>query len=198
MGRAKAFEVDDALHGAMNVFWSNGYKATSLSDLTDAMGISKSSLYETFGSKHDLFLATIVHYVRTVTSQISGAAHINAPAIKVIRALFDRAVQRMTEPTSRRGCYLNNCAVEVSVRDSDAADRVKDGLAMMEDAFHTLVIRAQREGSVPASQNARALARFLVSSLNGILVMGKAHADTDKLYDVVDITMSAISQEGLK
>ena len=193
MGRAKAFDVDDALHGAMNVFWSNGYKATSLSNLTDAMGISKSSLYETFGSKHDLFLSTIEYYVRTVTSQISGTAHINAPAIKVIRALFDRAVQRMAEPTSRRGCYLNNCAVEVSVRDEDAAERVKNGLTLMEDAFHTLIVRAQREGTVLRTHDARALSRFLVSSLNGILVMGKAHADTEKLYDVVDITMSAIS-----
>lgn len=122
MARPKEFDVEEALGSAMNVFWSNGYKATSLGDLTGAMGISKSSMYETFGSKHDLFLATIEHYTRTVTTQISGAAHIDAPAVKVIRALFHRAVQRMAEPNSRRGCYLNNCAVEVSVRDSEAGD----------------------------------------------------------------------------
>lgn len=193
MARPKAFDVDDALASAMNVFWSNGYKATSLGDLTDAMGISKSSMYETFGSKHDLFLSTIDHYIRTVTRQISGAAHIDAPARKVIRALFDRAVQRMAEPNSRRGCYLNNCAVEVSVRDGDAGARVQRGLEMMEEAFRALVIRGQREGTVSPSHDPKALARFLVSSLNGILVMGKAQTDTDKLYDVVDITMNALT-----
>ncbi len=193
MGRAKAFDVDDALHDAMNVFWSNGYKATSLSDLTAAMSISKSSLYETFGSKHDLFLSTIDYYIRTVTSQISGAAHINAPAMKIIRALFSRAVQRMNEPISRRGCYLNNCAVEVSVRDSEAAERVVRGLELMEEAFYSLVVRGQREGTIAANQNARSMARFLVSSLNGILVMGKAQTDTEKLYDVVDITLEGLT-----
>lgn len=193
MARPKAYDVDQALASAMNVFWSKGYKATSLGDLTSAMGISKSSMYETFGSKHDLFLSTIEHYIRTVTSQISGAAHINAPARKVIRALFDRAVQRMAEPNSRRGCYLNNCAVEVSVRDADAGARVERGLEIMEDAFRTLVIRGQREGTVSTANDANAMARFLVSSLNGILVMGKANADTDRLYDVVDITMNALT-----
>jgi len=193
MARPKEFDVDEALASAMNVFWSSGYKATSLSDLVSAMGISKSSLYETFGSKHDLFLATIEHYIRTVTSQISGAAHINAPARKVIRALFDRAVQRMAEPTSRRGCYLNNCAVEVSVRDEDAGARVAHGLNLMEEAFHSLVERGQREGSISTAHDAKSLSRFLVSSLNGILVMGKAQTDTDKLYDVVDVTMNALT-----
>ncbi|WNJ98342.1 TetR/AcrR family transcriptional regulator [Thalassospiraceae bacterium LMO-JJ14] len=192
MARPKEFEVDEALGRAMDVFWSYGYKATSLGDLTSAMGISKSSLYETFGSKHDLFLATIEHYIRTVTSQISGATHINAPARKVIRALFDRAVQRMAEPTSRRGCYLNNCAVEVSVRDEQAGVRVEQGLAIMEEAFHTLVVRGQREGTISPSHDTKSMARFLVSSLNGILVMGKAHTDTEKLYDVVDITINAL------
>ncbi len=193
MARPKEFDVDHALREAMNVFWSNGYKATSLGDLTRAMRISKSSMYETFGSKHDLFLATIEHYIRTQTTQISGAAHIDAPAVKVIRALFHRAVQRMAEPNSRRGCYLNNCAVEVSVRDGEAGERVEKGLDMMEEAFFELVARGQREGEIAERHDPRSMARFLVSSLNGILVMGKAHADTDRLNDVVDITMKALA-----
>lgn len=193
MARPKEFDVDQALASAMNVFWSNGYKATSLGDLTGAMGISKSSMYETFGSKHDLFLSTIEHYIRTVTTQISGAAHIDAPAVKVIKALFHRAVQRMAEPNSRRGCYLNNCAVEVSVRDTAAGERVEKGLDMMEEAFFELVQRGQREGDISTRHDPRSMARFLVSSLNGILVMGKAHASTDKLNDVVDITVNALA-----
>lgn len=192
MARQKSFDVEQALDTAMNVFWSNGYSATSLGDLTGAMTLSKSSFYETFGSKHALFLATIDRYVRTVTSQISGAAHMDAPARKIIRALFDRAVQRMTTPESRRGCYLNNCAVEVSIHDPAAAAQVSAGLAMMEEAFQKLVERGQREGSIGTRHDARALARFLTSGLNGILVMGKAHPDQAVLYDVADVTLSAL------
>ena len=82
MGRPKEFDVEEALSSAMNVFWSQGFKAASLSDLTTSMKISKSSFYETFGSKHDLFLSTIDYYIRTATAQVSGAAHVDAPAHK--------------------------------------------------------------------------------------------------------------------
>lgn len=192
MARPKAFEIDDALASAMNVFWTQGYNASSLSDLTKAMGLSKSSFYETFGSKHDLFLKTIDHYVQTITSQIAGAAHIEAPARKVIRALFDRAVQRMLDPQSQRGCYLNNCAVEVSIRDNEAGERVLDGLGVMENAFQALVMRGQQDGTIGSKHDPEAMARFLVTALNGILVMGKAQVSPENLKDVVDVTMSAL------
>lgn len=192
MARPKAFDTDMAVDQAMQVFWTQGYKATSLTDLISAMGISKSSFYETFGSKHDLFLATVDRYAQTITSQIGSAANMDAPAKKIIRALFDRAVQRMVDQESRRGCYLNNCAVEVSVFDGDAAQRVSGGLEIMEDAFFELVKRGQREGTVGVRHDARAMARFLTASLNGILVIGKANQDEEALYDIVDVALAAL------
>lgn len=192
MARLKEFDVDQALDQAMHVFWSQGYTVTSLSDLTSAMDISKSSFYATFGSKHDLFISTIERYVASVTSQIVDAAKMDAPARKIIRALFDRAVERMLKPESRRGCYLNNCAIEVSRTDVDAADAVAHGLEIMEGAFLELVQRGQREGGIGVHHDARAVARYLTATVNGILVLGKAKPDADRLYDVADVAMSAL------
>lgn len=194
MARVRAFDVDMAVDRAMNLFWTNGYKATSLQDLIKGMGISKSSFYETFGSKHDLFLATIEHYISAVTSQILGAADMDAPAVKIIRALFDRAAQRMLDGHSRRGCFLNNCAVEVSIHDGDAARKVSDGLDVMEQAFLRLVQRGQDEGDIDSKLNARATARFLTANLNGILVLGKVYPDRDHLRDVADVAMAALKK----
>ncbi len=192
MSRPKAFDVDKALDRAMQAFWSKGYEATSMSDLTAAMGLSKSSLYETFGSKHDLFLAAIDRYTRTVASQITGATQIKAPARKIIRALFERAVVRLTEPESRRGCFLNNTAVELGARDDAAAAKVTAGLAVMEKTFLELVERGQREGSVSVRHDAKALARFLTASLNGIMVMGKANPNPVALHDMADVAVAAL------
>lgn len=192
MARIKEFDVDRALDQAMDLFWSRGYTATSLSDLTAAMRISKSSFYATFGTKHDLFISTIDRYIETVTSQIVDATKMDAPARKIIRALFDRAVERMLKPESRRGCYLNNCAIEVSHTDTDAAVTVANGLEIMESAFLELVKRGQREGGVGVQHDARSMARYLTATVNGILVLGKANPDADKLYDIVDVAMTAL------
>jgi len=129
---------------------------------------------------------------RTAGSRMASWIDALAPAAKIIRALYDRAVQRVMTPESRCGCLLNNSAVELAATDALAADQIKIGLGIMEEAFFVLVKRGQREGTVGVGHDARALARFLTSGLNGILVMGKADPNPDRLYDVVDVTMSAL------
>lgn len=192
MARPREFDTTEALNRAMEVFWSQGYEGTSTADLVRAMGISKSSLYDTFGSKHELFLAAIDHYNATVTGKVQAACGIDAPARCVIEGMFQRAIDRVCCPEGRRGCFLNNCAVEVAVHDPAAAMRVKGGLAVMEETLHSLVRRGQTEGTVGADKDARALARFLAATLQGMLVMGKACEDQPMLRDVADIALAAL------
>ncbi len=192
MARPREFDPTEALSQAMQVFWTRGYEATSLNDLLDAMGLSKSSFYDTFGSKHEVFLETIKHYKKTMTAQFTGVAGLASPARKLIESLFDRAVSRMTEEGGQRGCYLNNCAVEIALHDPEAAKLVDGGIGLMEEAFFALVQRGQSEGDIAPEKDARALARFLNSSLNGLLVIGKANPDRDALADICKITLTSL------
>jgi TetR/AcrR family transcriptional repressor of nem operon len=183
--RPREFDRIDVLERAMQVFWSKGYAATSMRDLTDAMALSKSSLYDTFGSKHDLFLEAMDHYRETVTSQVRSVAALQKPAVQVIAAVLHRAVDRILEPNGRRGCFLNNCAVEVAPWDPEAAERCRAGMTVMEETFLKLVQRAQAEGDISDERDAKALARFLNGTVNGIMVVGKANPDRDVLDDIV-------------
>lgn len=192
MARPREFDTTEALDKAMQVFWSKGYEATSLSDLVDAMKLSKSSFYDTFGSKHEVFLAAIEHYKKTVASQIAAVAGLDSPARKLIAGLFERAVSRMTDKQGRRGCFLNNCAVEVALHDPAAAKLIGGGFGIMEDTFFALIQRGQREGDIAADKDARALARYLTSSLNGLMVFGKANPDPKALADVARIALAAL------
>ncbi|HJO75551.1 MAG TPA: TetR/AcrR family transcriptional regulator [Rhodospirillales bacterium] len=192
MARPREFDTTEALSQAMQVFWTKGFDATSLNDLLDAMGLSKSSFYDTFGSKHEVFLETIEHYKKTITAQFSGVAGLNSPARKLIESLFERAVSRLTEEGGQRGCYLNNCAVEVAPHDPKAAKLVNGGINLMEDAFFDLVQRGQSEGDIASDKDARALARFLTSSLNGLLVLGKANPDREVLTDICKTTIKVL------
>ncbi len=193
MARPREFDAQEALERAMEVFWAKGYEATSLADLIAAMGISKSSFYDTFGSKHELFLAALDHYNETVASCHMRALMERSESARAgIAAVFDHQVALMTGNGERRGCFVANCAVEMAAHDPAAADRVCTGLARMEEAFLEAVARGQAAGEIPAGRDGRALARYLTSSLNGLIVMAKARPERTALQDIARIVLSAL------
>ena len=124
MARPREFNPDDAVEQAMQAVWSKGYEATSLSDLTRAMGISRSSFYETFGSKHGLFLEAIERYRDTTVERAVAELEGDGPARAAIAGVFGRVVDNAVGRGDRRGCFVCNCATEVSPHDPEAAARV--------------------------------------------------------------------------
>ncbi len=192
MARPREFDESEVLEKAMQVFWTHGYEASSLNDLTRAMGLSKSSLYDTFGSKHDLFLAAIDYYRDNVTGRVRSAADLDAPARHVIKAILGRAVDRILAPDGRRGCFLNNTAVEVGMHDPEARARCQSGMAVMEQTMHKLVVRGQSEGDISPAKSARALARFMTSTVNGLMVIGKANPDREALFDIARTALKVL------
>jgi len=176
----------------MHVFWARGYVGASLNELIEAMGLSKSSFYETFGSKHELFLASLDFYRDTVlhklAEHLAGAPSPRAAIAEGLAMVIDKTLKQ----GDRRGCFIGNCATETASGDRAVAARVTAGMAHIEEAFHGAVARAQAVGEIPARHDARALARFLTSSLNGLRVMAEANRDRAALEDVVRITLSAL------
>ena len=134
VGRPKEFDVQAALERAMEVFWSHGYEATSVQDLVDAMGISRGSMYDTFGDKHALFSAAIEHYERTVTYGLEQMlAAPGSPLVAIRRCLSLLAGQPRSGPC--RGCMATGAAVELSQHDPKVAKAVQGILLRVEKAF---------------------------------------------------------------
>jgi len=192
MARRREFDPQVVLDRAMDVFWSQGYSGTSMMDLTTAMGVSKSSLYDTFGSKHALFLAAMDHYRNNVTARIRSVVDLKAPAKQVIASVVGRAVDRILAPTGKRGCFLNNSASEKAPTDDQVAERCAAGFAVMEDTFLHLIEKGQKQGSISPAKNARALARFLTSTVNGIMVIGKANPNREHLNDIAETALAVL------
>ena len=193
MVRPREFNAEDALERAMQLFWAKGYEATSLSDLTAAMGLSKSSLYDTFGSKHELFLAAMDRYNETVAARraagvIDGAKDSRAGIAAVFAAFLDEMVGQ----GEKRGCFVNNSAVELAPHDAAVAARVAAGLAHLEESFHGAVRQGQEAGDIAERHDARALARYLTASLNGLVVLAKANPERAALEEVVGVVLAAL------
>ncbi len=196
MGRPREFDERQALEQAMHVFWKKGYESTTLCDLIEAMGLSKSSFYDTFGGKNELFIATLDWYSDTVVASFTGQLRSRSAALGSARAAiteaFDMVVEAAAGPGGRRGCFLGNCAVEVSSSDPAAAARIRAGIGATENAFHDAILTGQDQGDIAAGSDPRALARSLTSSLNGLRVMAKVNPEEARLRDIARLALSVL------
>ena len=192
MGRPLAFDRDEALDVAMGVFWSQGYEATSLHDLLQAMKLSKSSFYQSYGSKHELLQRSIQRYNASVTDTMQARLAQTASGRRFIEDVFNELIDEANTADRKRGCFVMNCANEFAQADAAVADLVTEGLQHFEAVFHQAVERAQGEGDIAREQNARALARYLVSSRSGLKTMAKAGVDPETLQDIIALVYATL------
>src|ERR1700722_3715548 len=148
LGRPRAFDVEKALQRAMRVFWRKGYLGTSLSDLTDAMGINRPSLYAAFGNKKSLFRKALEHYAKGPSSYL-GEALQEPNARAVVERLWHGVVDLLTDPQTPATCMWVHGALSCGddpLRKEFAAQRVA-GFEGLRARFR----RAVSEGDLPIS-----------------------------------------------
>lgn len=190
MPRTKEFEPGEALDAAMQLFWRNGYAATSIRDLLDGMGIGYGSLYNTFGDKHALFLACLDRFRELRTSWIDEV--LEDSGLSGIEEVFRRTVDGLVGFEPRRGCLLANTAVELGPHDAEVAAKISRYVRHTEAVFERAVIRAQEAGEIPADRDPRALARFLVNALHGLRVLARVGTDRAVLEDAVRVALDVL------
>jgi AcrR family transcriptional regulator len=187
-GRPRSFDEDAALEKAMCVFWRKGYEGTSMSDLTEAMGINPPSLYAAFGNKESLFLRVLERYAEGPAGFVMKA--LSAPtAREVARRRLYGAIDSPRDPARPPGCLV----VLEAARCSDANDPIGRKLSSFCDAAHQAFVqrfkRAKAEGDLPKSADPAALARYLSTVAQGIAVQAAAGATRSELRKVVEIAL---------
>ena len=178
MARKKEFDVDTALHKAMEAFWKRGYEATSLNDLLDCMQIKRASLYNAFGDKHSLFLETL-HRYDIVCRRAEVARRVRMPSSRqAVLGLFRDAVTAVVEHGARNGCFLINTALELAPHDPKAAKIVSQAFTHMEQKFFRKMIEKGRaNGEIDKSVEPAPTARALLSLLIGLVVLSRSRPE---------------------
>jgi len=184
MARPREFDIDIALDRAMEAFWEKGYEATSLDDLCEVTGLSRSSLYATFGSKRKLLLRSVDRYVDRRNPLIAAVLAQPLPIRDAFAALAGQFIDQIESGPGRRGCFLGNCAAELPRNDRAARARVRRGLESTEATFRDALARAEACGELPPGADVDAFARFLMSGFQGLRLVGKVNPNRAVLEDI--------------
>lgn len=192
MARPREFDKADALMQATKVFWTHGYNATSLADLTKAMGISKSSFYDTFGSKHDLYMAAIDFYIETSAEKSLAVLIEDGAPLDLLDQWLQQGIDSLVDGDIRRGCFLNNCAVEDSPHDPDVAAKVRQALYDIKQKLAAVIACGQVSGEVNRNQHAEAYASFLLNTNHGLWALGKCDPDPVELASIKNVALASL------
>lgn len=178
----KSFDLDKATDLAMDVFWAKGYEATSISDLTNGMGINKGSLYNAFGNKKALFTRALLKYDRDNRQYaLAQLAQLEDPE-EAVTALFDGLIAESLADTDKKGCLLVNTAIDLPNHQPDVQDFVTGALGEFEDFFRETLVRGQKDGKIPESLNSDETAKTLLSLVVALRVLARG------VFDVTGLT----------
>lgn len=196
MARPRTFDEERALDAAMRAFWEKGYEATSTQDLCDATGLGRSSIYNTFTSKHDLFRRSLNRYIDMMSvPQAEILEDGERPGFDRIRALYTRIVDsefEYREDDRSIGCLTVNTVVELARRDADADALIQRDLDLRLRLLRTAIDAGKRDGTITARRDTESLARFVNATIGGMRVSAQAGADRAILESIAETALDAL------
>ena len=188
MGRPREFDPDRALDRALRVFWRSGYEGASMADLTEAMGITRPSLYAAFGNKEELFRKALDRYVDGPGGYVQIALA-KPTAREVVEHLLYQAADAVTDPNNPPGCL----AVQGALCCGEAAETIKQELmhrrANGEQELRRRFARAISEGDLPTGSDAADLARYISAIVQGMAVQAAGGVSREQLRKIAEMTL---------
>lgn len=192
MARTKDFDEDEVLKKAVNLFWLKGYNATSMQDLVDGLGISRSSLYDTYGDKHTLFIKALESYQSANSVQMCGVINSNKPVKEIIRELLKMIAGELLSDSAQKGCFMVNAEVEVGPHDAEVNQLICAADQQVQDALVMVIKKGQESGQIKNTRDALALSRFIYSTVKGIQVIAKSTNDKAVFEDIIKMALSVL------
>ena len=195
-GRPRSFDREVALEQAMQVFWTKGYEATSISDLTEVMGINPPSLYAAFGDKEKLFLEAVERYQATRGEQ---CPYCQEPTAKgAIEKLLTYMAEELTATTHPKGCMMMMAAVTATSASRELQARLARSRTESRDRMRERIARGIEEGDVPAGTDAAALADFYATIVTGMSLQARDGATRKALLATVERAMTLFPEPPAK
>ncbi len=193
MPRVKLFDENEVLTKAMNLFWKQGYSATSVQDLVNHLGINRASLYDTFGGKDQLFKKSFKLYRKT---NLEGVIRFfeNRPNVKIgFSELFDIAIREDVLDKDNKGCFVVNTTTELIPNDESLLIILEKNKRDFEKVFYNYLKKGQERGQLNTTQDLKSLATLFYTLYNGIRVVSKTRPNKKESSDSINLALSLLS-----
>lgn len=189
-GRPRTFVLEDALDRAIEVFWRQGYEGTTLDDLTEAMSISRPSLYAAFGNKEEAFKRAIERYATVDMAYVNDA--IAEPTARLVAEHYLRSnVLAITDPERPAGCLSIQGGLSGSPQHQNIVSFLSQSRAAGEAKFAARFQRAIEDGDLSSQESPEELAKYLATVTSGMAVQAAAGATRAELEPIVDRALLA-------
>lgn len=193
MARPKEFDSEEALEKAIDLFWDKGYSACSMQDVVEKLGLSRSSIYETFGDKRQLFLASLKKYQQEGADAMRHKLGTTQDIRQTFKDMFYAFLPAGSNDCSKKSCFMVNAGIELAPHDPEIAALVEANSREIEEILRTAIQKGQDAGQISRSLDALSLARFIFATLSGLHVFGASGtADRTKLEDVIKVALSVL------
>ena len=184
-GRPKIFKEEDIINKAIDVFWQNGYEASSTEILLKAMGIGKSSFYLAFkGGKRELFERAMEQRSAQALAILRKGLLESEDKISFLRSLFFKLIEEKPGPVN--GCFFGNTVAELSNRDSELKAKAAILLLKLEELFVKVIKQCQKEGSLKTKEKPEILAKYLLTIWNGLNISVRVYPDKKLLKPLIE------------
>lgn len=192
MGRPAKFDRDEAVENAMNLFWKHGYQANSAKALSESLGITRSSLYNTFGSREALFRAAFERYCAQSPDRRLHAPEPGVPVRRLLTAVFREICRVRAADPEGRGCLALNCLSETVPSDGEIGPLLVDAVLGSLGCIEDLLAEATARGELPAATDIRAMALAVQNLMIGLNHFSKVLRSEDELWRMTRTTLQAL------
>lgn len=189
MARTKQFEVENVLDAAVGLFWKKGFHATSANDLVEHLGVSRSSLYDTFGDKRNLYIQALHQYRKRIIGKQLYLIETSTDLKETIEAIFSMIIEQDIDDFHPRGCMLVNAATEMAAVDEDVAAIIRGNQWDLQKGWEMAIKKAQYQGALRTEINAKAVAAAIYNAMVGIRVALKTEQEQETLKGIVAQTV---------
>lgn len=192
MPRTRAFEESAVLEKAVNLFWTKGYASTSMQDVVDALGISRSSIYDTWGDKHGLFVASFKQYRDVNSVRVQKFLERYDEVKEGFRALFETSVKQVCTDPDHKGCFIVNATAELASIDSEMHEMIGRNREHFVDIFESYLDKGAERGQLKHGSDTRVIASTLFTFYSGLNVVGKIDNDPQSLLNSINTMLEVI------